>query len=506
MKRDGLNNSLWQNVEMSASVNANTTTPYDVIIAGAGITGITAGYMLQKAHKKCLIIEAENIGFGTTGGTTAHINTFYDAQYDKVINDFGEEKAQLLARTGPEVIKQIKNIIDELQIDCGFDYRDAYVFSLDKDQSKNLDKMLEATQKVGIPIERISENPFPIPFDALVKIGGQAQFHPTNYIKAISEAFIKLGGTILTGEKVTEVSEKDDQLTITTSHSKYQTVDFIWATHVVPNINRMNFLAAPYRSYVLAFTLKSGNYPKAQGADMGVPYHYYRTQDIDGKQYVIAGGEDHKTGHEEDPASRLETLETYVRQYFDVDEITNRWSSQFYTPVDGLPFIGREPGKDHIYWATGYDGNGMTFGTLSAMMISDLILEKENKYEKLFDPSRLNVVAGFTDTLKENADAVFHLITDKFTAEKIESLSEIKNDEGKTVFYEGKTMSVYRDTEGKLHVVSSACTHMGGNVDWNNTEKSWDCPCHGARFDMDGKVLNGPATADLESIDLDLES
>ncbi len=500
MKRDGQNKSLWQEVLMPPTPTKNSNSPYDVIIAGAGITGITAGYLLQKAGKNCLIIEAENIGFGTTGGTTAHINTFYDAQYDKVINDFGKDKAKLLAQTGPEVIQLIKNTVEELNIDCGFDSRDSYVFSLDEDQTKKLDKMFEATQEVGIPVERVTENPFPIPFDSIVKIGGQAQFHPTKYIKAVGDAFIKMRGTIIQGEKVTKVSEKEEVLTIETSHSKYNATDFIWATHVVPNINRMNFLAAPYRSYVLAFTLKSGNYPQAQGADMGEPYHYYRTQEVDGKQYVIAGGEDHKTGQEEDPEACFMNLENYVKKYFDVDEITNKWSSQFYTPVDGLPFIGKEPGQKHIYWATGYDGNGMTFGTLSAMMISDMIFQKENKYEKLFDPSRFNVAAGITDTLKENANAVFHLIGDKFRAEKIESLSEIQNDEGKTVSYEGKTMSIYRDPQGQLHAVNSACTHMGGNVDWNDTEKSWDCPCHGARFDKEGKLLNGPATMDLEKI------
>ncbi|MEO8960906.1 MAG: FAD-dependent oxidoreductase, partial [Ginsengibacter sp.] len=404
--------------------------------------------------------------------------------------------------TGPEVIQQIKNIIEELHIDCEYESRDSYIFSLNKEQTKKLDKMFEATKQVGISTEKISENPFPIPFDAIIKIEGQAQFHPTKYIKAVSEEFITTGGTILQGEKVTEVSEKDDRLEIQTSKAKYQAADFIWATHVVPNINRMNFLAAPYRSYVLAFTLKTGNYPKAQGADMSEPYHYYRTQEIDGKQFVIAGGEDHKTGHEEDPEARFARLKDYVGEYFDIDEITNRWSSQFYTPVDGLPFIGKEPGQDHIYWATGYDGNGITFGTLSAMMISNMILQKENKYEKLFDPSRFNIGAGIKDTLKENADAVFHLIKDKFTAEKIESLAEIKNDEGKTVSLDGKTMSVYRDLQGRLHAVSSACTHMGGNVGWNDTEKSWDCPCHGARFDIEGKVLNGPATKDLNKIDL----
>ena len=502
MKRDGDNKSLWQSVEMPNPNQTETEVHYDVIIAGAGITGITAGYLLQKNGKKCLILEADNIGYGTTGGTTAHINTFYDASYDKVITNFGEDNAKLLAQTGPEVIAQIKSIIAEHQIECGFADRDSYVFSLDKEQSKKLDKMFEATKKVGLPTERLTSNPFPIPFDTIIKIKDQAQFHPTKYIEAVSEEFLKMGGTISLGKKVMDVSEKENMVEIKTKNATYKTQDFIWATHVVPNMNRMNFLAAPYRSYVLAFTLQSDNYPEVQGADLCEPYHYYRTQEIEGIKYILAGGEDHKTGQEKNPDQRFENLEEYVRQFFDVDEITHRWSSQFYTPTDGLPFIGKSPGDKHIYWATGYDGNGMTFGTLSAMMISDLITGKKNKYEDLFDPSRLNVKAGIVDVLKENADAVFHLIGDKFSAEKIENLDHIKNGEGKTVSIEGKTMSVYRDETGKLFAVKSACTHMGGNVDWNATEKSWDCPCHGARFDIEGKVLNGPATADLEKIDL----
>ncbi len=502
MKRDGENKSLWQDVQMSDLNNRSEDQPYDVIIAGAGITGITAGYLLQKAGKNCLILEADNIGFGTTGGTTAHINTFYDAQYDQVIEDFGEKEAKLLAQTGPEVIAQIKAIIAEHNIDCEFEDRDSYVFSIDKKQTEKLDKIYEATVKVGLPTERVSANPFPIPFDSIIKIKDQAQFHPTKYIKAVSEEFIKMGGTISIGQKVTDIIEKDNIVEVKTEDSTYQTQDFIWATHVVPNINRMNFLAAPYRSYVIAFTSQSSHYPEAQASDMSEPYHYYRTQEIDGKKYIIAGGEDHKTGHEENPDQRFENLENYVRDFFDVDEITHRWSSQFYTPTDGLPFIGKSPGDKHIYWATGYDGNGMTFGTLSAMIITDLITGQKNKYEQLFDPSRLNVKAGFLDTLKESSDAVFHLIADKFTAEKIKSLEEIKPGEGKTVSYDGNTVSVYRDEAGTVHAVKSACTHMGGNVGWNDTEKSWDCPCHGARFDISGKVLNGPATNDLDVVDL----
>lgn len=502
MERDGANRSLWQSVEMPAFFADSTNKDYDVIIAGAGITGITAGYLLQKAGKKCLIIEAENFGFGTTGGTTAHINTFYDANYDKVIKDFGEEKAKLLAETGPEVIRQIKTIIEENSIDCGFADRTSYVFSLDKKQTGELEDVFEATKKVGLPTEEVTETPFPIPFIKAIKIEGQAEFHPTKYISAVGDAFLALGGTIMENEMVTAVTEGGDSAKVITDKNEYNTGNFIWATHVIPNINRMNFLAAPYRSYAIAFTLNSGEYPEALGEDLSVPYHYYRSQEIDGKKYVIAGGEDHKTGHEEDAEKHFEALETYVRQYFDVAEVTHRWSSQFYTPGDGLPFIGKAPVEHHVFWATGYDGNGMTFGTLSAMIISDIILGKGSKYEELFSPARFNVKAGLVDTVKESADAVFHLIKDKFTARKIDSLDEIPLGSGDTVSLEGKTMSVYRDELGTVHAVESACTHMGCNVAWNNTEKSWDCPCHGARYDIRGVVLNGPTTKNLKKIDL----
>lgn len=502
MKRDGNTISLWQEISMPILSQSSASDIYDVIIAGGGITGITTAYLLQKAGKKCLVLEAKEVGFGTTGGTTAHINNFFDAQYNQVISDFGEDHAKLLAQTGPEVITLIKQIVTEYTIDCNFEECASVVFSRDDDEAKELEKMFEATLKVGIPAEKMEVNAFPIPFQTAIKIEGQAQFHPLKYLKALSEAFVAQGGTILTGEMVTEVKEKDNKVAVQTNSATYEAQDFIWATHTVPNINRMNFLVAPYRSYVLAFTLKSGEYPDAQAEDMGDPYHYYRTQETEGQKYILVGGEDHKTGHETHPEQCFSNLEENIRQYFHVDKITNRWSSQYYRPADGLPFIGKEPGQQHLFWATGYDGNGITFGSLSGIILSDLILKGESKYEKLFDPSRLNVKAGAIDTLKESADAVFHLIADKFTAKKLNSLNEIQKEEGKTISYEGKTISVYRDAAGELHAVKSACTHMGGNVNWNAAEKTWDCPCHGARYSIDGIVLNGPATKNLEQVDM----
>ncbi len=502
MKRDGQNRSLWQTVDMPDFFVENSSEKYDVIIAGAGITGLTLGYILQKAGKKCLIIEAENIGFGTTGGTTAHINTFFDAQYDTVIKDFGEDKAKLLAQVGPEVIAFMSETIMVEGIDCDFvTGMESYVFAVDEEQKKELEDFYDGCKTVGMPVEVTEHNPWPIPAEKVIKICGQAQFHPTRYLRALSQKFMELGGTILEGYKVQEVKEVDD-VEVKTASSTFLATDFIWATHVVPNINRMNFLAAPYRSYAIAFTLKTGEYPLALGEDFYEHYHYFRIQKEGDETFVILGGEDHKTGQEDIPDARFAALEEYARKYFDVDEIAYHWSSQYYTPTDSLPFIGLSPGDHHIYWATGYDGNGMTFGTAAGLIISDLILTGDSKYKDLFDPSRMNVKAGFADTVKESADAVFHLIKDKFTPEKIHSLDEIKPGEGKTVFYDSKTMSIYRDASGTIYGVESACTHMGCNVSWNSAEATWDCPCHGARYNIQGEVLNGPATKNLKKIQL----
>ncbi|RQP14953.1 MAG: FAD-dependent oxidoreductase [Chryseobacterium sp.] len=500
MKRDGFNKSLWQTIPGPKFKPSANHDHYDVIIAGGGITGVSLAYRLQKHGKKCLLLEAREIGFGTTGGTTAHINNYFDAEYQDVISDFGEDKARLLAEVGPDVLDFIRENISDNDIECEFDIRPAYEFSTDEKQNKQLDDFYSATEKVGIPISWVDSMPFPLPFIRIVRIEGQGQFHPLKYVSALAEAFVKAGGEILTHSRVESVEEKDEAVIVKTANSVFTADNFVWATHLPPGINRMDFFNAPYRSYAIAVKLKSGEYPKAQAADMAEFYYYYRSQEIDGEQYLIVGGEDHKTGHETDTQQCFANLEAHVRQYFDVDKVAYMWSSQYYQPNDELPFIGKMPGDKNIYVATGFYGNGITFGSASALVISDLILAGESKYEELFDPSRIKPVAGFTETVKENADVVFKFIKDKITADKLESLKELKNGEGRVVKFDGENIAAYRDENGTLHALNSTCTHVGCTVNWNDTERSWDCPCHGARYDLDGNVLTGPAVKGLERL------
>ena len=252
---------------------------------------------------------------------------------------------------------------------------------------------------------------------------------------------------------------------------------------------------------MLAVRLKNGNYPDALGSDLADPYHYYRCQEMNGKKYLIVGGEDHKTGDAIDTEQCFKNLENYVNQFFNIEEISYKWSSQYYVPADGLPYIGRMIGlQPNVFAATGYSGIGMTSGTLAGSVLCDLICEKENKYQKLFDPMRIKPIAGFSNILKNAADTIGNLLGIKVEKEKIETLAEVTSGQGKIVKYDGKTVGVFRDDENKIHVINPSCTHIHCTIAWNATERSWDCPCHGARFNTDGEMLNGPARKNLENI------
>ncbi len=503
MKRDGALESLWQQSGKeleSGGGKFNTNEVYDALIIGGGITGISTALELQKAGKKVLLAEAQNIGFGTSGGTTAHLNNFFDSSYDKVIKNFGEDNAKLLATAGKETIGHIRKNIKQYDIKCNFEEKRAYIFSLDEKQSDALDKIIDGTRKAGIQIDPVNDSPFPIPYLKIAVIEEQAQFNPIEYLYAMAGEFIKLGGIILEQCRVTGLNE-DEILTAETSAGIIKSRHAVYATHIPPGVNILHFRCAPYRSYAMALKLKDNKYPDVLGYDLCDPYHYYRSQKIGNEEYLIAGGEDHKTAHEENTDHCFDKLEAYLRQYFDIGEIAFKWSSQYFEPVDGLPYIGHLPGnRKNVYTATGFSGNGMIFGSLSALILTDLILDRPNKYSALFNPGRVKPLAGFSNFVNEAADVVGHLITDPFSAEKITSYADIAAGEAKIVKYEGQTLAMYKDGQHNLHIVNSACTHIKCTVAWNGAEKSWDCPCHGSRFSYDGKLLTGPARKDLQII------
>ena len=504
MKRDGNCKSLWQHKtdDFKTSSQEIPDKVFDVLIIGGGITGVTSALLLQEAGLSCILAEAKSISFGTSGGTTAHLNTFFDTPYSKVITNFGEDNARLLAAGAQAVMQLVQQNIKDHNIDCGFEERQGYIFSIEEKQNDELEELVSSTKKMGLPIDLINDSPFPIPYLKIASIAGQAQFNPAQYIYGLAKAFEAAGGVIMQDCRVTGIKE-DHPLVAETSKGIIKADKAIYATHIPPGVNLLHFRCAPYRSYAMAIKLKSDEYPTALGYDMCDPYHYYRTQNVGGQNYLIAGGEDHKTGHEKNTEACFRRLESYVRSYFDVDEIAFRWSSQYYEPADGLPYIGHLPGhEENIYVATGFGGNGMIYGTLSALIFSDLIQDRKSPYQDLFAPGRAKPIAGFSNFVKEAADVVKELITGKFGAEAIKEVGELASGEAKIVHYNDHTIALYKDDDHNLHAVNPACTHIKCTVAWNDVERSWDCPCHGSRFSIDGEMLTGPARKDLQQIDM----
>ena len=394
--RDSQTLSAWQtgrfSLDNAADILAEGTL-YDTLVVGGGITGLTTALLLQKQGRQTILAEARNIGFGTTGGTTAHLNTFFDSTYADVESDFSEEAAKLLAQCGKEGFGLIRSLSQEHNIDCDLEIKDGYLYAETDDEAKLLDEILTASQKAGIEVFEAQENGVKVPFKKAIVFKKQGQFHPLKYIYGLAAAFVEAGGIILENTFIQETSFAEQVHTAKADAVTIKAKNLIYATHLPPGLNIFDFNCAPYRSYVLGVTLSNdADYPQALSYDSKDPYHYFRTHIIDGQKYMIVGGDDHKTGHD-DPEYAFASLEKYARTYYDVAEVTFKWSAQYYVPNDGLPFIGPMPaGDDNLYVATGYNGNGMIFGTIAGKILSDTILGKQSAYLSLFNPARIKPV------------------------------------------------------------------------------------------------------------------
>ncbi|MBB5396824.1 FAD-dependent oxidoreductase [Mucilaginibacter sp. AK015] len=499
--RDGAQLSPWQLVTGGAIQEGFSPDKiYDALVIGGGITGLTAALLLQNAGRKVVIAEAYTIGFGTTGGTTAHINTFADTSYNDAISNFGKEGAQLFAEAINEGCGLIRANVSNYRIDCDYETKTGFIYAEDEKQASQLNELFESTKRVGVPVNYTEQVPTPLAFKAALQLNGQAQFHPLKYLQALSKAFVEAGGVILENTKIDTLEAGDDIHYGLSGALKIKARNVVYATHIPPGINSYSLRCAPYRSYAIAVQLTNEVYPDALIYDMQEPYHYFRTHVIKGQKLLIAGGNDHKTGHDE-PEKALADLEKYFRDNYPVAEVKYRWSSQYYVPADGFPYIGQMPeAAKGVYCATGYNGNGMMLGSIAGKILADLIQGKDNRYQEIFSPSRLKPIAGFTEFVKENADVAYHFVADRFGLQETESFKELQPGTGQVVEIDGKKVAAYRDEKGQVFALSPVCTHAGCIVNWNGEEKSWDCPCHGARYDINGQVLTGPATKPLAAV------
>lgn len=488
----------------------------DVCVVGGGIAGVTTAYLLARERKNVVLIDDGPLGGGMTGRTTAHLVNAVDAGYLDVEKFLGEECARLHAQSHTAAIDKAEEIINNCKIDCDWERLDGYLFLPPGGSVTDLMEELEAIHRVGLTkVERVDSVPTTkIKSDAVLRFPGQGQFHPLKYLDGVARAIVALGGKIFTGTRVVNVKD-GDRVTIETSDGRKLTARAAVVATNCPINDRLviHSKQAPYATYVICLrvTKEIGHalfWDTAQTAEEekkiigSVPYHYVRfARDMEG-DVLIVGGQDHKTGQASDWEQRLAKLERWARDRFPyVGEITDRWSGQVMEPVDGVAYIGRNPGDKNVYVVTGDSGNGITHGTLAGMLIVDLIADRENPWAKLYDPSRKTLQPQVVaDYIAENAN-VAATFRDYFTGGDEPSAEKIENGEGALLREGARKIAAYRDEHGTLHKFSAVCPHLKCIVHWDGCEKTWDCPCHGSRFDALGRVLNGPAISDLERVD-----
>lgn len=486
--------------------NINTA----VCIVGAGIAGLTTGYLLAKEGKAVVIVDAWGLAAGETGRTTAHLTALLDDRFFNLESLFGKDGAKLAAQSHMSAISRIENIVKEEHIDCDFERVDGYLVALDAAQKEEFDKEIEPIKEAGfadrevlkqVPISGIRIN------QPTMRIPEQATFHITKYMAGLAAAFQKLGGKIYTHSHVNEIKGGDAAYVKTDEGFKINAKHIVVATNTpINDWVKMHTKQAAYRSYVIGYQIPKDTYPGFLLWDMEEPYHYVRI--VRGSVYdtLIVGGEDHKTGQADDMEVRYRNLDAWAQQYFTtLGPIINRWSGQVMEPVDCLAFIGRNPiDKDNVYIATGDSGNGMTHGTIAGMLITDLIQGRENPWQEIYEPSRKSLKSAGT-YIEENANVVGCMVKDWVAPSEVDSVADIRIGEGAILRSGVSKIAVYRDEKNVLHERSAVCTHLGCVVQWNGGEKSWDCPCHGSRFDTDGQILNGPAIKPLSAVEEKVE-
>lgn len=476
----------------------------DVAIIGAGITGVTAARLLKDAGLKVALIDSRRVGKGETSKTTAHLTEVLDVRYHDLVSSFGLDGAKAAAESQRAAIERIAAFVRDRHIDCQFQRLPGYLYTETEKDARSLEQEAEAVRRLGLKAEATRDVPLPFPVVGALRFENQAQFNPRTYLLALLEGLDGAGSHVFEDAQVLDVqgADKHGPCRVMTDRAVIEAGDVIVAANVpISTKLAMHTKLAAYRSYVVAVALP-GPGPAGLFWDTASPYHYIRSHQIDGTWYLVVGGEDHKVGETEDTHMPFERLEAYVTSHFGrTPQGTDlRWSGQIIEPVDGLPYIGKSPGEDHLYVATGFAGNGMTSGTLAAMILADEVLSATNPWRDLYDATRFKPLASAKSFVSENVDFPKHLVGDRLTRlEGRAGLTALPAGEGAVLKLDGEKVAVYRNTRGELVALSPVCTHLGCLVQWNTTEKSWDCPCHGSRFDPQGRVLNGPATAGLQA-------
>jgi glycine/D-amino acid oxidase-like deaminating enzyme/nitrite reductase/ring-hydroxylating ferredoxin subunit len=470
----------------------------DVCVIGAGIAGLSVALALVQEGRDVLVIDQGPIGGGQTARTSAHHASALDDHFYVLEKHFGKAGAKMCAESHAAAIDAIEKNVRSLQIDCQFRRVDGYLWAPPGESERELDKELDAARRAGLQVEKVDRAPLPFDTGACLRFGMQAEFHPLAYLRGIADAIVAGGGRIVTHTHVANIKDGSPCELELKSGRKIQANKVVDATNMtVTSMVDIPTREAAYRTYIVAVEIPTGYVSHGLYWDTLDPYHYIRVARGDGdKEILIVGGEDHRVG-QGDEERAFPRLEAWIRKRFPkAGPAIATWSGQVQEPHDGMAYIGKLPRHDNIFVVTGDSGNGLTHGVVASLMLPTLIAGREHPWSKVYAPNRSRLHAIGTMVSEDMKSSLPY--ADWMKGGDVESIDEIKPGQGATIRRGLHVIAAYKDEHGQCHLKNARCTHMSGVVRWNEVEKTWDCPCHGSRFDAYGRVLNGPAIGDLD--------
>jgi len=504
--------SHWKKIQLPRFSPLGKALNVDVLVIGGGMTGISTAYLIKKAGRSVALIERDHLAQQDTANTTAHLTCVTDLRLKKLVKTFGRDHAQAVWDAGLAAIDQIEANVRAESISCEFTRVPGFLFAAidgEDDETGGLKEDAQLANELGFSADFVPSVPlFNRPG---VRFANQAKFHPLKYLAGLVQRIPGDGCDVFEETEAKEFEQPDTDGPIRVNAGGHSiTCNFVVVATDVPLTGVSNLVGAtllqsklaPYTSYVVGAKLPKGMVAEASFWDTSDPYYYLRVDRHRDHDYAVFGGLDHKTGQEEDTQGRFDDLERVLLRFLPDAQIDAHWSGQVIESQDGLPLIGET--VDRQFVATGYSGNGITFGTLAAMMARDRAMGRRNPWSDLFDPNRLKLKGGTWNYLRENLDYPYYMIKDRLVGAEGQSLGSLPRGQGMILKLDGKRVAAYRDSNGRTTVLSPVCPHMGCIVHWNEAETTWDCPCHGSRFRCTGEVLAGPAERALEPIKVTL--
>jgi glycine/D-amino acid oxidase-like deaminating enzyme/nitrite reductase/ring-hydroxylating ferredoxin subunit len=485
--------SLWLEDEPQAPrppLNGDITV--DVAVIGGGIAGVTTALLLKREGARVALVEAQRVGGGVTGCNTAKVSALQSTVYSTIRRRHGEEAATAYADASSAGVERIAALATEEQIECDLGRRPAFTYAADDSELRSVENEADAARAAGLPVEWATDVDLPFGVAGAVRLDDQLEFHPVRYVRGLADAVDGDGSVVLEGTRVLAVRDGTPCCVLTRGGTI--TADrVVVATHY-PLLDRGLFFARlePQRSYCIAARVR-GDVPQGMSISAGSTTRSIRSYG----DLLIVGGEGHTTGATDATPERYQRLEQFARRHWNIEEVTHHWSAQDPTPYDHLPMIGRYfPGSSRLYVATGFMKWGLSGGTMAALLLADLMAGRDNSWAPHFAPDRISLRSA-PKLVEMNTKVAIHFVGDRATPAQASDAAAVPAGQARVVRDGVGKIGVYRDDNGALHAVSLRCTHLGCLLRFNSAERSWDCPCHGSRFDVDGEVLEGPATAPL---------